>query len=372
MPTLWPYYPKIKYDEYLLWNTDVIPTESSEGRIAVGYLRQELKYTFLVDDAELASIVGRISNQTTEDWYIPVWSEASFAGNVLSADTVVSADTNGDYRVAGLALVANQTTQVVKTIQTVGASSITFDSPVGEDVSEAVIVPLRTAFVRGNVSIGRVSGNVNEVSLTFQVRDNEENPNSPFVQYQSLDVMTDNLTGRGELDEDLTTNITLIDNEMGIVALERKRTFVSPEYTLMFVDSDLESKWRRKRWIHSLRGRDKPFWFPDVSAPIRTVTQTGSGSTTVTINALLADPTHYVGRHIMVGEDATLCREITDAIVSGSNHVITIDSAFGSVIPANTPLRFLYYVRLDTDSVKIAHSDARHASMRMRLEGLTL
>lgn len=176
-------------------------------------------------------------------------------------------------------------------------------------------------------------------------------------QYQGLDVLTDPAVLRQPLAETLGQTVEAIDNGFGPIVLEPLLTHVQRRSTITLIDRG-PARLIRRRWLLSLRGRQRAFWLPTWGLELVLQAAVTSGATSIVV-APLADPSVWFGRHLMIDHPTgPVFREITAATWDALGIRLSI-AAPGKSIPLGTPIHLLVKVRSDADRIELTHGPNR-------------
>lgn len=137
-----------------------------------------------------------------------------------------------------------------------------------------------------------------------------------------------------------------VDNGLGPVHLEPTRSLFDSGRTLSLYSDSVQSSFRLRQFLQSLRGKDRPFWAVEEQGWINILS---SSATSIVISPALESTDDYVGKTILL--EGNIIREVTSANVTGSNHQINFASATHSA----TKVAFMTLVRLDTDEIVLDH-----------------
>jgi len=364
MPVLWPFRPVPSSTETLSWRTDVMGSAASEMRVSLREARQAITYSYAARDPKMAQMEWLVREYPLGDWYVPLWFEATDPQPIGTADTVLSVNTDAHYFAGGfLAIWGGCDNVVVCEIDAVADGAVTLTAAVGTTFASAFVMPVRTAWMDGGLRFSRIrERGISDVAVTFQVRDSDEPADTPYTQYLDLDLVKK--CGTVEpLAAAVAPDYVAIDNAFGPVVLQSNADFIASRHSMIWRLQD--NLWTRRKWLHYLRGRDRPFWLADwqkdftLAAPI---TAAGTNVTVVKIAPVVAS---LVGRHILIDDGTATPREITAAIDSGANHVLTIAPLGRDVSVARIGL--LRMVRLDSDVIEFAHVHGFYTQTRIPL-----
>lgn len=321
-------------------------------------VRQSFALSFFFDAEELTVAQGLIEANPYGDWYLPLWTDQSRGGAILSTDTVIACDTAGAYVAGGRAVIwESRTSHVVATIASVGSGTITLTAPVGQAFTAPVVAPIRTAFAPDGMETERVYHDFATATVKFILRDADATETSPFATYLSRPVLSDLSLAVSGATGAVRQEVTVLDNGFGFVAVETLRDVVETVYSASWQDETLSDLTRRRRWLNYLRGRDGTFWHASRSREMQALAAIGAAATTFTIRPVLPAPSDYIGRHVAF--NGSIYREITNAALSGSDHVLTI-AATGQAL-TDPEICFLRRYRLDADEITMNHIGNRRA-----------
>ena len=175
-----------------------------------------------------------------------------------------------------------------------------------------------------------------------------------LVRYSGQDVLIDPSLVRQPLPETVAQAFEAVDSGLGPIVLEPLRDLVERGSVLSLYDTGLAECWSRRRWLHSLRGRQRAFWLPTWGRELVLQAPVTSSDTSVFV-AALADPGAWTGRHVMFDiASGPVVRQITNVVFDALGLKLTI-AAPGKNIPVTTPIHLLTKVRLDTDRIELEH-----------------
>lgn len=358
----WPFPVRQPIEEVLEWRTDVLAARAAEQRIALRPAPREiLSYTHVLDAAGIARATELARAGFTGSWLVPLWSMTVRPGiNLADTDTVIPMDTTlGDWRGPGHAIVATDGGEAhAIEIADVFPDRLELVNPVGIAVPNALVAPARIGQMTAPVEITRRRHGLGTVAATFTLTDAAGAGASPYLSYQSLDVVTDPTVLRQPLSETVARTVDIVDNGFGPLVLEPVRDALQRRSSLTLVDHGLAARWTRRQWLMSLRGRQSAVWLPSWGRELVLQAPVGAADTSIVV-APIADLTAYVARHVMIDLPTGLVfREITGAVFDALGHRLDI-AAPGVAVPIGTPVHFLTKVRLDADRVELTHSATR-------------
>ncbi|UWQ90402.1 VWA domain-containing protein [Rhodobacteraceae bacterium M382] len=187
--------------------------------------------------------------------------------------------------------------------------------------------------------------------------------------YLGRDVLIDPTVLRQPLRDTIAQTIETIDNGFGPIVIEPTRAYLQRRSTLTFLDYGRQIAWSRRRWLHSLCGRQRSFWLPTWGREL--VLQ---ADVLADDDFLIVAPTFdlatWINRHVMIDmPTGGIFRQVTAASFEALGHRLTMVPP-GVDIPADTPVHVLTKMRLDTDRIELEHSATRTAMSATVIEVL--
>lgn len=360
---IWPFVPRVPIVERLSWLTDVMQTREGERRVSLRPARLELQYSYMFDEAQDARAVALFRSNPLGDWDVPQWSEyTQFASPVAAGATSLPVNTSADYRVGGFVYVsAGDDEGEAIEIASVGSGTIGLDA--ATTVAAVGAAPIRSAYMLEGMGGARRFKGLTDRAVSFVTRDGIDLAATDFPQLDGIDVVTDPTLTVSPLQDLYFQAKEFVDNGSGPVAVEPRRDIIEGRVEIEFLDLTPESRYRRKQWFHSIRGREGAFWVPSWSRDFTLANPIGSSDTSFDVVALDGDPADYVGRAVMIDDGSPLFRIITAAQDLSGTWRFTIAST-GRAISAARISRLLKY-RLDTDEVEFSQLKEVYANIRV-------
>jgi hypothetical protein len=359
---LWPFAAQTPTTEVLEWSTDVLMTEAAEQRIALRTgPRSTLTLSHLLDATGLAEAIELGRAGPLDDWILPLWHLARPAtAPVDEADLTVLVDTtDGAFDGPGQAVIAADggIPHLVE-ISAVLPDRLELTAAAGVSLVHAIVTPIGITFLTRPLEVDRRRQGLGTVTASFTLRTSDGGAAaSPYPQHQGFDVLTDPAVLRQALSETLGQTVEAIDNGFGPIVLEPVLTHVPRRSTVTFIDRG-PARLARRRWLLSLRGRQRAFWLPTWGRELILQAAVTSGATSIIV-APLADPSVWIGRHLMIEHPTgPVFREITGAAWDALGIRLSI-AAPGKSIALGTPVHLLVKVRSDTDRIELMHGPNR-------------
>ncbi len=358
----WAYRPLLPVNETVETRTEILSSRTGEQRIAMRSApRQFFSYGVRLTGARFGRAKNYAQRRAGTVIGVPVWIDGvTLAGDVASADTTIAIDTTrGDWRVDGGVMIWESPEHyVLCRIAAVADALLTLLGSVGDDFTKPTIIPLRSAIPYEGFQVIRDT-TYQDVTAKFQVVDNILlDEDAGYDQYEGLDVISETPKLVSDIAESIIRPAEYFDNGFGPIAIEPERDYVDYGQTISFHEYRGAQLWRRRCWIHSLNGKQKPFWLPSFNADLSLQATIGASDTTVAV-ASIGTEASYSNRRVMIllKNGTKFYREIMGAANAGANDVLTISSSLGqSVAAADMALFcFLSKVRLSTDSVEFSH-----------------
>ncbi len=358
----WPFAAQTPITEVLEWSTDVLVTEAAEQRVALRTApRSTLIFSHLLDAAGLAKVAELGRAGPLDDWILPLWHLSRPAtAPIDAADLTVFVDTtDGAFDGSVQAVIAADGGRAhLIEIAAVLPDRLELAAAAGVSLVHAIVAPVGSAFLARPLEIDRRRQGLGTVksSFTFRAGDGGATAN-PYPQHQGLDVLTDPAVLRQPLAETLGQTVEAIDNGFGPMVLEPVLTHVQRRSTITLIDRG-PARLIRRRWLLSLRGRQRAFWLPSWGRELVLQAAVTSGATSIVV-APLADPSVWIGRHLMIDHPTgPVFREITAATWDALGIRLSI-AALGKSIALGTPIHLLVKVRSDADRIELTHGPNR-------------
>lgn len=348
--------------ETLEWSTDVLAAEEAEQRIALrSQPRATLTLTHRLDAEGIADAAERARADPLSDWTLPLWHLARPATAAIStSDTEVAVDTtDGVFAAASHAAIAADGGEAhLVEVSAIQSDRLVLATAAGVDLVHPIVMPVGTGYMSKSLGIDRRRQGLGTLTATFGLRPpGVGSASSGLPQHEGLDVLTDPAVLRQPLAETIGQSHEAIDNGFGPVVLERVLSWVQRSSTITLIDRG-SARLTRRRWLLSLRGRQRAFWLPGWGRELVLQAAVGSGDTSIHVSAP-TDPGDLVGRHLMFDRaGGPIFREIEAAAWDALGLRLDI-AAPGVSIGAETPVHLLVKVRSDTDRIELSHAPNR-------------
>jgi hypothetical protein len=368
---LWPFPAAQEITEVLEWRTDVLQARAGEQRIALRTRPREIvTFRHRLDALGLARAAELARAGFAADWHVPLWHMALQPGtDLVQGASEISIDTRlSDFRFGGLAAIAvdgrEATTVTIASVQpdrlilaaTLDLASLGVAAGTNTVAAQRVTVaPVRAGLHTAGVEMARRRQGDGTVTASFLLRDAPDLAGPVMPSYLGRPVQTVPGLVRRPLAASLHRAVEYVDNGFGPVIVEPLREVFERSETITLKAQGTAARWKLRRWLWSLRGRQASFWLPTWGHELQLRNAMTTGSVLMRVAPVASLPA-YVGRRMMLEMPAALrFRTITAAIAEGSNHRLTISSDLGEPVPLATKVHFLTAMRADADRVEIQH-----------------
>jgi hypothetical protein len=377
MANLWPFVPLLGIQETLEHFSNTLITRTTEQRLSLRYKpRQTFQYVNHLDDYKFARAKAFAGLNLTSPVYVPVWLEAVRLEGLTALDDILTFDVSyGDWREGShLVVWESYDRYAVCEIQNVATSGfIELTAPVGLDFHQPYVIPVRTCLAKQGYQISRTP-TYSRVTAIFTVLDNvqliadDATTLDGYDVYKSLLVLPAPPHASAPIAESLMRPSTYFDNGFGPQVQVASRIVDDFGQTLSFLDDLGPELWSRRKFLHWIRGKQIPFWYPSYNNDLQLVNPIGSADVTITVRPL-ADVNVYTGDELMIlmKNGTRYYRTITNYSVGFSGHILTISSAIGSnlALADINMVCFMKKVRSNTDSFTFNQAAPRMVSMTM-------
>lgn len=363
MPVLFPFEANTDCEEVMQFLTDVLPAYSAEQRIAVRSApRQILRYDFDMDEADYAAADALVRSQPLGQWYVPLWFEAIRVGSISSGANSITVDaTDRDYRV-GQRLMIWDTAQTAETvgIGAISDSAITLSSGLSQSYTMAWAAPIVTAVAPAGLSRSRSLETFITTQMQFISVDQANIGNSDFDQYLSSDVVSDRSVMVSDISGQVVQASVTIDSSTGPLVLEPTQSYVRSRNAIQFADEGPD-RYRRRRWLHSILGRQKDFWVPTWNADFALLSDIGSADTSIQVSGLTDAA---INRHILI--ETKSGHRFYRQIIGAAGQDATISSALGSTVSIAdvSVICFLDLLRMEADEISLIHQGTNYTEFQ--------
>lgn len=357
---LWRWIPDGEYKENLEFYTHILKTRSSEQRIAMREApRQSFDLSFTKRDHEFTEIKIAAKEWVARLWGCPVWREQSTVSAAATATAINFDTTSADYRDGGLVMLWETPDKAAAVeIDTVRVDGIDLSLPLSDDWTNALVMPLRLARIKGGVDISRKGAGITNLSASFHVTDNVNLSESAYIQYLGYDVFTDEQVVQGGLSERISVPIQEFDNGSGPVVVETLQDFTDFSKSIGRLIADKAGLWTFRKWLHSRMGKQKAFWLPSWNKDFVVVADITALAVLIAVQDVDASLYVSVPFDIMLKTtDGNIqYRRVSNISRVDGIEYLTIDSAVGAITTAEVDICCLMALcRLNADKIELNH-----------------
>lgn len=384
---MFPYEPETPIRETLEWKTSVLTSiNGKEQRISLRKNpRQLIEMMLRVEEGDTRrKLQTLLFGWQPGVFGIPIWFEARYLGTTAGAsDTTIYVDTRfGDFRVQSLAIVWRDDEHFdALEVSSLTDSSITFSSPITKQflAGQALVMPLRVGLVESNIPIQRYPVNLEDLTFTVTVQDNDSNIGdvSDFPTYNGKVLLSEpNRMSGGTIPVGIERDIIRMDNEIGPPLQISDWPGPNCMTRKGFFCRTLERKWQVRKLVHGLRGSQISFYLPTFYYDMEVVEDLVLSSDLMDIANI--GYTRYVNGqapadHIQIEltSGTVLRRQILSAAeLSDSVERLTVDSIWTANVAKEDVAKVTYLrtARIADDRVTLAHSDAQEAEITMAVK----
>ncbi|ALH23702.1 virion structural protein [Pseudomonas phage PaMx11] len=366
---VWPFMPQTKHRETLEWLTDVIPSFNNEQRLALRTApRQAFTHEFQLDTYQFSRAKAIATQWAHRVYGIPVWAELTRVGPLAQGTTEILVDTTvADYRAEDIIIIwQDDAKNSAVEIGAVLPDRVQLKLPLGSSYLNAYVAPLRFARAPSGVQFKRSNSDFTIASAEFRVTANKDLGGSiGLPQYRGKDVLTDRTVLVEDLNERISRSIDQMDNGSGPISVDIKTSWVDSAKSITFDLLDRQERWRARRWLHSLRGKQRAFWLPTWNRDFILLEDVGPTAAALTVRPV-GYPLYYGVKDIMVqlkNGTQVFSRVLSGATDPNGNEVLALEGPVGVGFLASEVefICFLSHVRLNSDRIDIRHDYAGRA-----------
>lgn len=369
---IWPFAPQDEVLETLEWKTDVLRAKSKEQRIALRQEpRQSFSFTHFMEPSQVTRGRAMAVGWAHRQFGVPVWPDSAYVGTVPEGAMSVQVDTTiADYRVGETALIWKSDTEFAAAgIDTVSDGTVTFKSPIPITLDGAFIMPLRY----GRASMFKMEKGGNNLIRTtadFNILYNKDHSaGMGLPTLEGIEVLTHPMMKVSSFDEMIEKKVTTIDNGFGFVVVDALYSTTDQTFMVSWDFTERADQWKVRRWLHSLKGKQKTFWLPTTHNDLTLVldaTEASQQSIVVkTISYALYYTTHAL--RIKRKSGVTTYHKVTGGTTDGVTDTLSFAASIGTPVTVSDveSICFMHKVCLDSDRIEINHSNGTQSSIKI-------
>lgn len=357
-PPLFPFWPRPGVRETLQWVTEVtILEDGGEDRSQMRLIaRDGLGMSVFIPPLYQPLAKNLLRGKRTSRWMVPFWPHLQQIGAVTEDLLTLTCDPDfRDFRVGEYAcLWQSPDDYQLLGIDTIGASSITFNQPT-RAFTDALLIPVRAAILTGDPSRD-IRGWNSAVQVQFMCDGGADWSGDAPDQYLDNDIYFDESLFPGRLPgEEVQGQVGLFDEALG--GFDHLSPWIRnrQQRSKGFMAEDLEEGWDIRQFLHRRAGRFRPFWLPSFERDF-TVLSTGALTTTLLVrnDEYLQNVNGRTHIAIETAADGWMARTIEDAAESDPGEIVlTLDSSLDCDASEILRVCWLGLYRLDADRVEI-------------------
>lgn len=392
--TIFQYRPQTPVREQLEFKTDILEhNDGSEQRINVREApRQKFVFTVRTDDDRTRDSINAI----LFDWQarvfgVPVWFEAKTLDAPLAiGNTTVLVDTAfADFRVGGLVMIYdNNFKQDTLEIAAVNPSDLELDVGVGQafDALNTIVVPVRTALTKPQLSNSRFAIGPSDFKLEFTVLDNIDlGDASAFATFMGVGqteakplIDRLNFMKGSTLSEGIRRRVIRLDHETGPPAQFSPWSKGKPSMAYGFECKSFEDTWDYRQLLHFLKGSQLSFYVGTGRNDFKSIGDISDTATNIDVQAFgftqfVQEITPRSDLQVVRTDGTTSQHTITgSSVVSDTVERITISPAITPALPLVEldRIEFLTLNRLSNDKASFSHRRPGETRLDIMLTGV--
>lgn len=367
--------PEVGIKEELEWLTSVF--ESSDGTEKRQAMRRRPRQMFeylirRADGPERQRMENFLFAQTGKEIGLPLWTEATrLTSAVTASDTTLNVTSTqyADYRAGGNAMIWTEENQfeIVNVTAVPNTTQLTLtNGTVGAFPSGSLVMPLRTALLRGVVPGRRQHIGEAEYRLRLSVTDNDVEiaSTAAFNTYNSK-VLLDDFNKGDESAESYTRRVVVIDGKTGISRSYTPAANSKRVARKQWITDTPQELWEVRQLLHALRGQQVSFylatWAKEFTPTAALLTagntmEVANTGYTQLVNA--AQPRNVL--RVNLNDGTSIIRGISSAAeIDSDTEELTVDSNWGQDV-ALADIDFVDVIekaRFGRDKITIEHAD---------------
>lgn len=330
--------------ERISFNTDIRFSFTAEYRDSLRDPKTQIGYRFRVTDARYQAFEETLLANLKADWTVPFWHERTRNLNLSASQTVISCNTDADYRVGGTAIVWKGCEEYeTATIDAVGSGSITLSTGLTSAYTGAAVMPAHEAYIYDEIERTRANRGLMEYALSFELRTTDDLAATPWLVFDTYEVLGCSSGYLSSLSGPIRPAVEYFDSGLGPVVIEDDRQ----DPWRRFAVEISGHAWDVKRFLHQVRGMDAPFWVKSWGGRLELQSATATDEIIVDATQSAAN---LVGRRVVVNGSY---REILSVVDNGATYTLTLNASVTASV--GDPVSLLSLVRADTDTFDIQH-----------------
>lgn len=372
---LFPFIPQNDITEVLEFSTAIKESDNEyEQRAKLRNPRQRFSYKVNLDDVQAAYMQSLVFDWQHRIFGVPFWPEARFIEQAAlegAVDINVLTDA-ADFRVGGLAFIyQDKNTYEASAIVSMTSTGIELQSPLVNDYTKALVMPIRDCYAGNNLGRSRYPINLTTGVASFVTLTNVDLSDlTGSVMYDSRVYLGDLNFMDGTKPFDISRSILVIDTKTGTIYQSSKAEHGRVMTSKQWRARNRTELWRIRRLLHYLTGR-RSFFMPTNSFDFTLTQDIAPGGTTIRIKNIyyktfIRNRRPFGDVRVLLKNGAEYVRQIVDSETDGDFEVITVNAQFSaSLIPLSSIARcdLVMLVRIADDKAEILHKYAGSAEI---------
>ena len=265
MSEVWPFVP----DERMVYKyeflTDLMRAASAEKRIPI---KQNAQVTIsvqhvLTDEqfAYMKGIANRVSS--SQEIYIPLWTEAVLIGSVSSSQDEFTFTTAGfDFTTHCIVWASPENFELLE-ISAINSGSIETVTGTVSSYGNAFLIPVRESYAVDGFNISKNGINSHIVAANFLIKEDVEYGASfSSTSYQDIFLIPYRPTRTNNATEVIVDTTNMVDNGSGVFVIDKFLEYTDFRQIVEFNFQDRDKIINVRDFVCYLKGRDQVFWFP--------------------------------------------------------------------------------------------------------------
>lgn len=360
---LWPFAPDSAQTEAVEWMSDVLGSRSSEQRVSIRNTpRQYLYPRYILGQQQFSLAKELVRKNYGRELLVPVWHDLVTVGNLTSGQTSVTADAGQIDLAVGDSVVLweSDTKHAVRAVDGIVAGSVILNAAIGQNLSRALLIPVRVARFAAYATFNRGSHEWTELECAFQYQAPRDLSSNIYpLSYNSIPVITDRSFVFGTFEESLGRDVEVVDFGIGKWSQHDAQTVSQISTQMNWFCRDRSKLWAVRRFLHLCKGRQRSFWLPSYNNDLKLAATLGSASTTLTTDSIALTAPFFIQINRWSGAN------IQRYVSAGGPTSWTLDSATGVALTVADveSISIMKLMRFDADRVEIQHRTARQADI---------
>lgn len=357
---VWPFKIRDEFIETAEWFTDVIRTKNKEQRFAQRQApRTTYNYSHYLTIQEYNAAQAIIKQNET--FLVPDWSLAISYGFLASGSpgSIPYGEAFHQLDIGDYILVWESSAKYEAVLILDTDSADTFSGNISQTYSNAKLVPLHTANCPTGLRATRQAGNIINAEIEFEITDTRDIGYSAYDQYRGEDVIDDCPVIAGTtFNEPISYPTDSFDNDISNQVYMTQRNFYDFNKQMRWHVFNRADLYSLRRFLHSRRGRWKPFWMSSFSRDFELAAPIVSNETFITVYAP-RDLTDLGVTSFDIEIDGQHYRQVTsyaDGIVGGRVILqLNLSAQVGLNLGTRARVSYLHFMRFNVDRVELQH-----------------